>query len=46
MASRPNATISSDHCIQFMINYLNRTPTSPDIQNPLPDGRSLSAFSN
>ena len=46
MTSRPNTSISLNHCIQFMINYLKRTHTNPGVSNPLPGGRTLTSFSS
>ena len=43
-ANRPNASTSINHCIQYMINYLNRTQANPNIRNPLSNRGTLSAF--
>ena len=44
MASRPSvANINVHICVQYMINYLRRTPEQPNISNPLSRG-SLSVF--
>ena len=44
MASRPSvANINVHICVQYMINYLRRTPEQPNIRNPLSNS-SLSVF--
>jgi hypothetical protein len=43
--SRPSANTNINHCIQYMIRYLQRTQQNPNVRNPLGNG-SLRVFTS